>query len=160
MNLHQIALLLLALGLGPATAQLAAQCNFVGFSDGSSSEPPAYTARCSRAVGAPVDICSQLQISHCLANQDGSLELPASPSSPSFKDTCPSCRVDASGMELICLCQRHDQTYNYTSVDLNAIFIIDNGVLTCPTTMGEIMTECPVTRLGDPPGKRQQFVIF
>lgn len=68
-------MLLVALGLAAATAQLTAQCHFVRFSDGMASEPIVYTAKCSRTPGSPVDICSRLNLSHCLANEDGSLEI-------------------------------------------------------------------------------------
>lgn len=66
-----------AFGLA-AAAQLKAQCGFVGFAEASTSQPMTYIAKCSRAPGGPVDVCSQLSLEHCLANHDGQLR-PASP---------------------------------------------------------------------------------
>ncbi|RDA94618.1 hypothetical protein CP533_2488 [Ophiocordyceps camponoti-saundersi (nom. inval.)] len=150
---------LLALGLGPAAAQLSTRCLFVGFSDGNASHPVAYTSKCSVSEQGEAEVCSQLDLSHCLRNSNGSLSPSGEADAGNFKETCPSCHVEDKGKKLFCVCQREDRTFGYSSVDLDNVIIIreGEGLLTCSTTVGHKMTECPVTRIGQPPRQRQEF---
>ncbi|RDA85506.1 hypothetical protein CP532_2176 [Ophiocordyceps camponoti-leonardi (nom. inval.)] len=151
---------LLALGLGPATAQLSARCLFVGFSDGTASRPVSYTSKCSVSDQGEAKVCSQLDLSHCLKNSNGSLSPSGEANAGNFKQTCPSCHVEDKGKKLFCVCQRQDRTFGNTSVDLDNVITVKEGegVLTCSTTVGQKMTECPITRLGKPPKRQQDFV--
>ncbi|KAM4060692.1 CVNH domain-containing protein [Hirsutella rhossiliensis] len=158
-----------------AAAQLRVQCSFVGFADASESHPMAYTAKCSRSSGDPVEVCSQLNLEHCLSNHDGELRPPTDGNkSPGFKGTCASCHVDGEGWKLYCQCKRLNLSINYTSVELGKaywvqtslivradkirpdttytenIIVVQDGLLTCSGTVGEELSECPVTRLGRP----------
>ncbi|KJZ73112.1 hypothetical protein HIM_07496 [Hirsutella minnesotensis 3608] len=155
--------LLLGFGLAAAVSQLAAQCEFVGFEDSTASRPiVAYTAKCPRRPGGPADICSQLNLAHCLSNMDGSLQPPADGSrysgnrTASFKESCPSCHVDSEGWRLYCACERLDSTFNAASIALNNIILIQEGILACSTTIGQEISECPITRIGPP--ERRRFV--
>lgn len=69
-------LFLAALELAAAAAQLTAQCEFINFSPANGSDPIAYTAKCSSTPGGHMETCSQLDLSRCLANQDGYLQPP------------------------------------------------------------------------------------
>ncbi|RCI17174.1 hypothetical protein L249_3196 [Ophiocordyceps polyrhachis-furcata BCC 54312] len=151
---------LLALSLGPAAAQLSTRCLFVGFSDGTASRPVAYTSKCSVSEQGEAEVCSQLDLSHCLKNSNGSLGPAGEADGGNFKETCPSCHVEDKGKKLFCVCQREDRTFGYTSVDLDNVIVVKegDGVLTCSTTVGRQMTECPVTRMGEPPKRRQELV--
>ncbi|KAF4589817.1 CVNH domain-containing protein [Ophiocordyceps camponoti-floridani] len=129
------------------------QCHFVGFSDGTASRPVSYTGKCSQDG---TDICSRLDLSHCLTNQDGYLSPPLD--AEGFKTSCPSCHVEQQGQKLFCICQRADRSFNYTWVDLDGIIDVREGLLTCSTTKGQKIAECPVTRIGQPPTRRVAFV--
>ncbi|EQL01963.1 hypothetical protein G6O67_007767 [Ophiocordyceps sinensis] len=148
--------LLATLELATAAAQLTTQCHFVGFEDSSESRPTAYTAKCSRSPGGPMEICSQLSLEHCLSNHDGEMRpRTEGNSTPNFKETCRSCHVDVDGRRLYCQCKRLDMSLNYASVELESIIVPQGGLLTCSDTVGEEISECPVTRLGRPTDRRR-----
>ncbi|ODA78068.1 hypothetical protein RJ55_06671 [Drechmeria coniospora] len=160
----------LALGLAAAAAaadgQLASQCRFINLSTGRDSPSIVYTAKCARTVGGPLEVCSQLDLACCLTNHDGTLEAPVDMNTVNFADTCPGCHVDAAGVNMVCLCRQMNGTYGHASVDLSMkrnpwcqttlimavdhIIVVQDGTLTCSTTIGKEVSECPVTWIGPP----------
>ncbi|PHH91731.1 hypothetical protein CDD83_10509 [Cordyceps sp. RAO-2017] len=144
--------LVLLAALGAAVAQLKTQCEFVGFLDSSQEHPVAYTARCSPQPEGKMDVCSKLELSPCLANRNGQLQASRDSSTAGFKESCPSCHIDADGWTLSCLCKRMNNQYNYASIDLDTVIYLQNdGIMACSGTVAKQLSECPYTRIGAPP---------
>ncbi|KAK8063472.1 hypothetical protein PG996_008124 [Apiospora saccharicola] len=78
-------------------------------------------------------LCSQMDLNHCYANQDGRLE---ARENGNFGSSCNNCRMYGTVLQCNCEISPGSGSFVTTSVDTNDVILNQNGNLNCFLQLG------------------------